>query len=135
MVLALLSGCGGPPPPRPLRDDHQKVTDVCGSESVYVVEANGQPLIVDWQPEARGDLEIAMKEGIAVVGFDQRGLKLLKDCHLDGKYAFIGMNTKEQVVRLLSAEEVKANLPGAGLGSWRAWARSSAALSSSRSQS
>lgn len=112
-----LSGCPGPNgPPKPVTDDHKKITDIRGGESVYVIEAKGQPLIVDWQPEARGDLEIAMKEGIAVVGFDQRGLRLLKDCHLDGKYGFIGMNTKEQVVRLMSAEEVKANLPGAGLG-------------------
>jgi len=96
--------------------DNPKVADARGSESVYVVQAKGQPLIVDWQPEARGDLEVAMKEGVAVVGFSKKGLKLLKDCHIDGEYGFIGVNTKEQVVRLVSAEEVKANLPGAGLG-------------------
>lgn len=96
--------------------ENPKAADVRGSESVYVIEAKGQPLIVDWQPEARGDLEVAMKEGVAVVGFSEKGLRLLKDCHIDGEYGFIGVNTKEQVVRLLTAEEVKANLPGAGLG-------------------
>ncbi|MEZ4222149.1 MAG: tetratricopeptide repeat protein [Polyangiaceae bacterium] len=96
--------------------DNPTAADARGSESVYVIEAKGQPLIVDWQPEARGDLEVAMKEGVAVVGFSEKGLRLLKDCHIDGQYGFIGVNTKEQVVRLLTAEEVKANLPGAGLG-------------------
>ncbi len=34
--------------------ENPKAADVRGSESVYVIEAKGQPLIVDWQPEARG---------------------------------------------------------------------------------
>lgn len=98
------------------RPDDLKAADVRKSQSVYVIEAQGQPLIVDWQPEIRGDLEVAMREGVAVVRFDEKGLKLLTDCKIDGKYGFIGVNTKEQVVSLVSAEEVKANLPGAGLG-------------------
>jgi TPR repeat protein len=99
-----------------MRPENPNAADVRGSQSVYVVEAKGEPLIVDWQPEQRGDLEVSMREGVAVVEFDNRGMKLLKDCHIDGKYGFIGVNTKEQVVSLESDEEIKANLPGGGLG-------------------
>lgn len=44
------------------------------------------------------------------------GFKLLKECKVDGKYGFIGMTKKEQVVRLTNADEVKANLPLGGVG-------------------
>ena len=86
-----------------------------GSETVLVIEAQGSPLIVDWQPEHRGDLEVAMREGVAVVGYDSKGLRLLQDCHIDGNYGFIGVSTKEQVIVLQSSDEVKANLPATGL--------------------
>jgi hypothetical protein len=72
-------------------------------------------LVVDGTRQ-RSDLEVAMREGVSVVKFDGSGMKLLKDCRIDGNYGFIGVNTKEHVVSLTSAEEVKANLPAAGLG-------------------
>lgn len=84
----------------------------------HKVDAYGEPLIVDWKPEQRGDLEVAMKEGVAVVAYSCEGIKLLKDCHIDGQYGFMGMTRREQVVRLKNADEVRANLPlsGASLG-------------------
>lgn len=80
------------------------------------VAGNLEPMIVDWQPEERGDLEISMREGLVVVGYDQQGFRLLKDCHVDGTYEFMGMTRRERVVRLESAEDVRANLPLGGLG-------------------
>lgn len=117
LTAVLLSSCTRKPLlADKVRPDDPTAADARKSQSVYVIEEQGQPLIVDWQPEIRGDLEVAMREGVAVVRFDHKGLKLLTDCKIDGKYGFIGVNTKEQVVSLVSAEEVKANLPGAGLG-------------------
>lgn len=110
------AGCPGPRLSDVVRPADPTAAEARGSQSVYVIEAQGQPLIVDWQPEQRGDLEVAMREGIAIVGFDSKGLRLLKDCHISGKYGFIGVNTKEQVVRLISDDEVKANLPADALG-------------------
>src|SRR5258708_1510746 len=81
------------------------------SESCRVVESHGEPLVVDWRPEQRGDLEIAMREGIAVVHYDCQGLHVLKDCALAGQYGFVGMNRKSQVVRLENEDEIRANLP------------------------
>jgi len=78
----------------------------------------GEPLIVDWKPEQRGDLEVAMKQGVAVLAYDCKGIRLLPDCHLDGTYAFIATTRSEEVVQLANADEVRANLPlsGATLG-------------------
>src|SRR5688572_20173560 len=101
MGAALLSSCVRKPlVADKVRPDDPTAADARKSQSVYVIEAQGQPLIVDWQPEIRGDLEVAMREGVAVVRFDEKGLKLLTDCKIDGKYGFIGVNTKEQVVSL-----------------------------------
>src|SRR5690606_17547824 len=33
-------------------------------------ECDASPLVVDWRAEARGDLEVAMREGLAVVRYD-----------------------------------------------------------------
>jgi len=73
-------------------------------------------MIVDWQPEQRGDLEVGMHDGLVVVGYDDRGFRLLKDCHVNGTYGFMGMTRREKVVRLESADDIKANLPLGGLG-------------------
>lgn len=80
------------------------------------ITGNGEPLVVDWTPTARGDLEVSMREGIAVVSYSAKGLRVLPACHIDGKYGFLGMSMKQQLVRLESAEEVKANLPLGGVG-------------------
>lgn len=99
-----------------VRPNNPTAADARGTQSVVVIEAPGSPLVVDWQPEQRGDLEVAMREGVAIVGFGKEGLRLLPDCHIDGKYGFIGVNTKEQVVRLVSGEEVQANLAADAVG-------------------
>lgn len=77
-------------------------------------EKFADPLVVDWKPLDRGDLEIVMKQGIAIVEYDCDHMKLLKNCHANGSYGFVGMNRKQQVIRLETAEELKANLPTLG---------------------
>ena len=78
------------------------------------VTAGAEPLVVDWKPEQRGDLEVAMKDGLAVVEYSCKGIKVLSDCHIDGSYTFAGMTKKEQVIRLTNSDEVQANLPLSG---------------------
>jgi hypothetical protein len=90
--------------------------DAVGGQSSPVIEAHGEPLIVDWRPEHRGDLEVAMKEGVAVVAYSKDGMRLLKNCQTSGKYGFIGMTLKEQVVSLEDESEIRANLPLSGVG-------------------
>ncbi|MEB2314144.1 MAG: hypothetical protein OZ928_20045 [Polyangiaceae bacterium] len=71
-------------------------------------------LVVDLQPEARGDLEIAMRRGVAVVSWDCQRLVILPGCELDAPYAFAGTSPKEQVVEMASGDAVRATLPLTG---------------------
>jgi uncharacterized protein len=108
-VGLLLNGLGCGPSFDSLETKHP-VLKIRNSEPV------GEPLVVDWQPEQRGDLEVAMKDGIAIVSYTkQNGLKLLKNCRAkEGSYQFIGITRKEQVIRLNNADEIAANLPLGG---------------------
>jgi TPR repeat protein len=56
-----------------------------------------------------------MHDGVAVVAYSCSGIKLLKACHVEGAYGYLGMTKREQVVRLQDADEVRANLPLSGL--------------------
>jgi TPR repeat protein len=78
------------------------------------VSRGGRPLVVDLKPEQRGDLEVSMSQGIAIVGYDCKGLTLLPDCSAEGSYGFKGVVLKQQVIRLSDADEIKTNLPLSG---------------------
>jgi TPR repeat protein len=103
--LALLQGCTPPAPPRLNYDTNKACTSSAG---------HGEPLVVDWQPGQRVDLEAAMRDGVALVHYDCKTLKLVKGCRIDGGYGFMATTTKEEVVRLVNADEVRANLPLSG---------------------
>jgi hypothetical protein len=74
-------------------------------------------MVVDWTPEARGDLEVAMKEGVALLSYDCRSVRLVPSCSLGGNYGYIGTTRREKKIEFASADEVAANLPVGGL-SW-----------------
>lgn len=80
----------------------------------HEVGATGQPLIVDWPAHERGNLEEAMMQGVAVVRYSCDRLELLSDCKLAGKYGFLGLTQREEVVQLVDADEIQANLPAFG---------------------
>lgn len=74
--------------------------------------ANGSsPLIVDWDPSRRSDLEVAMKEGVVVASYScEKGVQLLPDCKVAGDYGYVGVSTKSQKVTLSSSDDIGANL-------------------------
>ncbi len=113
-LLALLTNCSAGGAAETVRPKDPTAAGALGEAECRSVDSGGEPLVVDWKPDERGDLEVAMKDGVAVVAYSCQGLKLLKDCHIDGEYGFIGMTRKEQVVRLANADEVRANLPLSG---------------------
>ena len=78
------------------------------------VPTHGTPLVVDWKSEQRLDLEATMRDGIAVVSYDCQSLRLLKECHIEGGYGYMGLARKEDVIQLENADEVRANLPAFG---------------------
>jgi uncharacterized protein len=118
-MLVLVAGvvsCGPGGAAEAVRPKDPTADNVLGEEKADCrsVQNGAEPLIVDWKPEQRGDLEVAMKDGLAVVRYGCDGIKLLADCRVDGEYGFIGMTRKEQLVRLENADEVRANLPLSG---------------------
>lgn len=82
-----------------------------GDAKCTTVDDYGKPLVVDLKAEERGDFEAAMKEGVAVVTYDCKTLKLVDGCSVDGTYGYLGLSPKEELVRLQNADELKANLP------------------------
>ena len=89
-----------------------RYTDAVGAGACSRTAARVKPLTADWRPETRGDLEIAMKQGIAVVAYDCERLEVLDGCTMEGEYGFLGMTRRDQIVSLETADEVRANLPG-----------------------
>jgi uncharacterized protein len=110
----LVVGCGTGGAAQTVRPNDPTAAGALGEGDCHDVKAGAEPLVVDWKPEQRGDLELAMKDGLAVVEYSCKGIKVLADCHIDGSYAFSGMTRKEQVVRLNNSDEIKANLPLSG---------------------
>jgi hypothetical protein len=93
-----------------------------GGKSAPTIEACTTParadlMVVDWTPEARGDLEVAMKEGLALLAYDCKSAKLVPSCSLAGAYAYIGTTKREKKVEMSTSDMVAANLPVSGI-SW-----------------
>lgn len=111
-----LVACGAGKAGEAVRPSDPTMADARGGAPVecHEVGDEGTPLIVDWEPEARGDLEVAMKGGVAVVHYDCKAIKVLPDCHVDGKYAYVGTSKKEQLITLDNADQAQANLPLSG---------------------
>ncbi|RYE92608.1 MAG: sel1 repeat family protein [Myxococcales bacterium] len=70
-----------------------------------------EPLVVDLSATTRVDFEAAMDGGVALVNYDCKAVRLLKDCRLAGDYRFAGVSRKEEVIHLDNHDEIQANLP------------------------
>lgn len=116
LVLLLPLGCGGAgAAAQAIRPDAQTGAQAMGeSTECHDVSGGAKPLVVDWRPEQRVDLEVAMGEGLAVVSYTCKGMELLSDCRVEGSYGFKGVVLKQQVIRLADADEIKMNLPLSG---------------------
>jgi uncharacterized protein len=117
-VWLLLPACGPGAAAEAIRPKDPTASQALGETKCHSVERGAEPLVVDWKPEQRGDLEVAMREGIAVFSYSCDKIQLLGDCHLEGSYGFLGITRKQEMVRLANADELKANLPltGGSLG-------------------
>lgn len=107
-------GCGHGLLGGAVRPGDKSVNDVRGGEGGPACgqpPGYGAPLIVDWVPEKRGDLEVAMKQGLAVMAHDCKGTKLLPACKVRGSYGFMGISLKKETIELKTSDELSANLP------------------------
>jgi TPR repeat protein len=117
---ALLSACGTGAVAQAVRPADPTAAQALGSApasspaACAEIEAAGEPLIVDWSPDQRVDLEVAVKQGLPIVKYTCHTLQVLKGCSVDAGYAYKGVTPEEQVVRLMDGDEVRANLPFSG---------------------
>lgn len=116
VALPLLAACAAGGVGDAVRPTDPTLSGARGEKkgSCHQVGSEGTPLVVDWQPEARGDLEVAMKTGVAVVHYDCQAIQVLPDCHVDGAYGYVGTSKKEQLITLEDADEAAVNLPFSG---------------------
>jgi hypothetical protein len=122
-VVILLAGCPGsagpaakiqPPPPTVAAAEHGGKAPAIQPCST---PARADLMVVDWTPEARGDLEVAMKEGLALLAYDCKSAQLVPACMLAGNYAYIGTTKREKKIEMSTSDEIAANLPVSGI-SW-----------------
>lgn len=113
-----LAACGTGRTGEAVRPATPTVAGALGEASCTIPEDRTSPLVVDWKPHQRADLEVAMGGGLAVVAYTCNSLRLLPRCRVRGKYDYVGVTSKEEVLQLASADEVRAALPrsGAALG-------------------
>src|SRR3954470_5855018 len=110
----VLCGCAGGAPAAAVRPNRPTFGDAAGIEACTTPPELARPLAVDWRPEDRGDLEVVMKQAIAVVAYDCKSVRVLPDCRVEGTYGYIGVSKKEELLRLDGADELQANLPFSG---------------------
>lgn len=109
MALVSCGGTGGK-----IRPSSTTYAEATGAESCAYVEGRNEPFVVDWRIDRRGDLETALTNSLVVVAYDCKHLEILTECSVPGSYGFIGVTPKEQVIRLETAEELRASLPLTG---------------------
>jgi uncharacterized protein len=114
-MCSLSAACGSGVSTPPMKAEKGSAAGATGRVAVPVSDGPSTPLIVDWQPEQRTDLEAAIREGVVVVRLDKKGLRIVPGCKLvHGDYGYVGVVTKKEVIQLKSAQQVAANLPLTG---------------------
>ncbi len=113
LTLPILSACGlfGQSAMEGARPDSPTASGALEAGSCDEQRGYAKPLVVDMRGEERGDLEVLMREGVAVVIHDCNKLQLLEGCYVAGDYAFMGFSPKEEVVKIADEDELGANLP------------------------
>ncbi|MEM9695177.1 MAG: hypothetical protein AAGA56_21725, partial [Myxococcota bacterium] len=108
-----LVGCGGAVGEK-LRPEEQTANEALNIKPAACTGTadHARPLIVDWDPDARVDLEASMKSGIVIVKYDCDSMTILHGCEVrDAAYTYAGVSRKEQVVQMKSLDDLQANVP------------------------
>lgn len=111
--LIALSGCGAA---EAIRKEAPTANAAMGDSCDAEAESTNV-YVLDLPPDRRSDIELALgNEGLAVVSFNCKQLKILKTCKASGSYAFRGTSPKERVLTLESGDAIRAALPLGGAG-------------------
>lgn len=122
-IAALSTACGAGSAGNAVKPDDPTAGDALGEPagggspgvSCATVPATVEPLVVDWPSSAQLDLAVHMQESVAVVAYDCKSIKLLKNCTAPGAYSFAGVSSIiQEAVKMEDADEVQASLPFSG---------------------
>src|ERR1041384_6212672 len=94
VATTLASGCSAGAPAAAVRPERQTFESASGIQACTTPPPLARPLAVDWRPEDRGDLEVIMKQAIAIVAYDCKSVRVLPDCRVEGTYGYIGIPKK-----------------------------------------
>jgi uncharacterized protein len=113
--------CGAGSLGQAVRPEDKTAADALGEEGAACTKApkKGEPLVVDWKTNEQLELTVAMQKSVAVVAYDCKSIKLLKDCSIQGGYGFTAVpSVLQETVKIEDADEVQASMPlgGATLG-------------------
>jgi uncharacterized protein len=92
-------------------DDHTGASAVGAELDCAGPTGRIKPLVVDWDPDARVDLEAAMQGSVVVVKYNCPNVEILPGCTVDGSYTYAGVSRKEQVIQMQNMDDVHANIP------------------------
>lgn len=112
LAVAPTVSCGGSVG-NAVRPEEFTGADALGGVDVTCAASKGaEPLLVDLPGEMRGELEAQFRQGVAVVSYDCKSLRVLTECKVEsGSYRFSGWTMKSNVVQMKGRDELKANLP------------------------
>ena len=70
-----------------------------------------KPLVIDWPAAERAALEGRMRSGLVPVRWQGCEIEVLTNCVAPGQYDYVGLNPKQETVRIKDADQLYANLP------------------------
>ena len=112
LALALSpSACGSGSAAKAVRDDVPTAGTAMGSEPCMEGE-EVVPWTFDMDGTTRGSLFSAMEDGLVVVSFDCKKLKVMSRCKAAGNYDYGYYPSEAEVLDFKDSDEIKANLSG-----------------------
>jgi len=71
-----------------------------GLPTPQLAEVYATPLVIDWNPDLRLQIESALSKGIAIVAYDGSSIRILPECKISGAYDFAGTSMKQRMLRI-----------------------------------
>jgi TPR repeat protein len=97
-----------------VRPEDFKGGDVLGASPLAcgTSPSAARPFTVDLDSATRGDLEADMNEGVVVVAYDCKGLRVLSNCGVSGgSYDYGGFTPQDEVLQITGLDDLAVNLP------------------------
>lgn len=112
-ILLGVVSCGGKTGDL-VRPEDWKGGDVLGGSALAcgASPAAARPFTVDFDSATRGDLEVDMNEGVVVVAYDCKGLRVLSNCNVTGgSYDYGAFTPQDEVMQITGLDDLAVNLP------------------------